>query len=873
MTKLKYYLLIVILLISGTIFSQVTVTLQQPPPFQFKVEDMWKVTLNNTGADVSVYLTGSVTRGTVPVVTATTAVFDLPQGMKKVSSQEMSPIDLKEYNNNIEQTLNKTGTFESGTYTICITVLNSGNNDELGSFCNDYEIINMTKMEIISPEYNEEVLFLLPSFTWLPPTPLPPGKIVSYQFQITEVLNRQTPEYAFLSNPIYFYSEKILTTLFQYPLAAKPLINDRNYAWRIISYVDGIQYFESPVSVFKFKGSDKDAAEINKDKRKELDKELSHNSYDTYKYYNSNRKSIMDLPSSGGIGNFRLKRSLFDKKPFKFGLSAKAEYEYSDQQAVNSEMPRNFGSISVDPSVSIYGIPFNLDLYFDTRQDNLKQNINSLGFLFDPNILKNKITEEINKKIEELEGQIKETVESEINKRKKEIEKQVNNSISPTLKFFTYFDNLDIGKTYPNYTANTVNGVKMSGANISINPGILYFAISGINNQEAIQGTTYSRDMLASSLGVGSKDKSHFHFNFLKAWDDENSIDVNSVTNGTTPADNTVFGTDAVLSLIQDQLSIKAEVNGSMLTRDRTSPDLVSEDFPKFLDNFLDPKISSQFDYMYELSTDYKSNEIGTNVEVSFTSVGPGYVSLGAPNVRQDIQSLKFKVSQPFSDKKILATVYYKLDKNNIAQLNPTTSTATGLGFNLKINFKDYPYFIIDYRPNTVSNDALISSQSFRNTSNVFSITTGINQNTKIYSNSMNFVISSISSSSSDGLNNYTIQNFNGSNNIAFQKIPLTISGSIGYTNNKAVDSHSSFLFDLSGGYEFIENWSNSIGATYYHESETNTKSTLYFNSIYSLNSYLNINLNVMKDFYSETIYQYGNIDNLIIRAGVSSDF
>ncbi|MBK9333991.1 MAG: hypothetical protein IPM96_16690 [Ignavibacteria bacterium] len=382
-------------------------------------------------------------------------------------------------------------------------------------------------------------------------------------------------------------------------------------------------------------------------------------------------------------------------------------------------MPRNFGSISVDPTVTIYGIPFDVNLFYDTRQEEFKQNINSFGFLFDPDLLKDKIQDEIKRKIEELESNIKETVESEINKRKKAIEKQVTSSLSPALKFFSYFDNLGLGETYPNYTVNTVNGVKMTGADISFNPGLLYLAISGINNQEAIQGTTYSRKMIAGSLGVGGKEESHFHFNIMKA----------------------------------------------------------------------------------------------------------------------------------------------------------STSTSTGLGFNLKINLKNAPYFIIDYRPNTVSNDASDPASSFKNTSNVFSLTTGLNQNTKIYSNSMNLVFSSISSKSDAGLNDYSIHNFNGSNSISFLKIPLTISGSAGYTRSNAVDAHNSFLFDLSAGYMFIENWNNSFGATYYHEEKTNSKSSLYFNSSYSVSSLLNIDFNLMKDFYREMTFEYGDYDNLIIRAGVSSNF
>jgi len=311
-----------------------------------------------------------------------------------------------------------------------------------------------------------------------------------------------------------------------------------------------------------------------------------------------------------------------------------------------------------------------------------------------------------------------------------------------------------------------------------------------------------------------------------------------------------------------------------LLTRDVTSPDLVSEDLPDFVKNFLDPKVSSQFDYMFTLSSDFQSKDVGTNAEISYVFAGPGYVSLGAPNIRQDIQSIKFKVSQPFDNKKILATIYYKLDKNNLAELNPTTSTSMGLGFNLKVNYKDFPYIIVDYRPNSVYNDALDGSLLyFKNKSNIFSFTMGINQNTKKYVNSMNLIFTSNSSSSNTASNDYTINSFTGSNNITFLKFPLTISGSAGYTVNKAANSANSILLDLSAGYEFIEKWSNAIGVTYYNEEKTNTKSALYYNSSYSLGNYLNFNFNLMKDIYRETIVQYGAYDNLTIRAGITSNF
>ncbi|HEX2786597.1 MAG TPA: hypothetical protein VHP32_01740, partial [Ignavibacteria bacterium] len=59
--KTKIFFLILISITYASIsYSQVTVMLQQPPPFQFKADNLWKVTLTNTGASVNVYLFGEV---------------------------------------------------------------------------------------------------------------------------------------------------------------------------------------------------------------------------------------------------------------------------------------------------------------------------------------------------------------------------------------------------------------------------------------------------------------------------------------------------------------------------------------------------------------------------------------------------------------------------------------------------------------------------------------------------------------------------------------------------------------------------------------------------------------------------------------------
>lgn len=61
--KIFNILLLFMILINGRYsYSQVQVLLQQPPPNQLHIEDLWKLTLNNTsGGSYSVYLVGKVT--------------------------------------------------------------------------------------------------------------------------------------------------------------------------------------------------------------------------------------------------------------------------------------------------------------------------------------------------------------------------------------------------------------------------------------------------------------------------------------------------------------------------------------------------------------------------------------------------------------------------------------------------------------------------------------------------------------------------------------------------------------------------------------------------------------------------------------------
>lgn len=108
--------------ITNSVNSQVQVILDQPPPFQFKTEDLWKVTLVNPGNAEQVYLYGTVESSSVLLLEAKTGMFNMPSGIKRVTASELSPVDVTKYSDEVDRTLTKTGSFQTGVYSICVHV-------------------------------------------------------------------------------------------------------------------------------------------------------------------------------------------------------------------------------------------------------------------------------------------------------------------------------------------------------------------------------------------------------------------------------------------------------------------------------------------------------------------------------------------------------------------------------------------------------------------------------------------------------------------------------------------------------------------------------------------------------------------------------
>lgn len=226
----------------------VEVRLIPPAPGQMYVEDLWRISLNNTMSEVfSVYLFVTIEMaGAGLLMEATTSVFLLPPGILVLSSSELTPISTKFYDNEFERSVGLMGGFPDGIYTITFYVYEEGGGLlGMSGFTQDVE--NHSAPELQYPANYSEVTDPLTIFTWFPSYPY---GTVEYTIRIVEILGGQSPESAIFANPAWFFAENLLIEEIVYPVYAEAFQYGHSYAWQVEGFFEGSSVGKSEVWTF-----------------------------------------------------------------------------------------------------------------------------------------------------------------------------------------------------------------------------------------------------------------------------------------------------------------------------------------------------------------------------------------------------------------------------------------------------------------------------------------------------------------------------------------------------------------------------------------------------------------------------------------------
>ena len=839
--------------------AQVTVILQQPPPYQFRLENMWKVTLiNPTKTTYRVYLKGIASESTQgQIVAATSASFSLPPGAKIVNSSDLVPLSVDVINSKYSNVIKNIGDVPTGDYEICVSVINAATGMELGTQCMDAQTQNLSAVELLQPENNTRFLsgaiseknfddvgnlkiitnsFI--TFSWMPPAPIPAGVKATYSIKIVEIFGNQSPYDALLSNKAFYVNQNIPSSVFLYPVQGRSFINNKKYAWKVYAYLNNVLVSESETWEFTYYD--------NSQQVKDNNKTAAENNTD----YGSNYVSKQPLQVAS-IDNDQVMNLIYendkedkDVKPFLFSGTAKLNLDAGYKAMPSSELPNNVLTAELNPSIAIYGIPFTANVLLSTQQSSDKQSVNSASFNFDLNSYKQQLMSRLENKVSEL--------------------------ATGWEKLLLGVDAFGIGTNYPSYTDYTLKGVPITGINVEINPGIFYAAFAGSKNQQGIDNIAYQRSLTAGRLGIGTKEGTHFFLTGLYVKDDPNSITVAPGNSTLTPEANYVFGAETKLALFNNHILIEGEGNVAVLTRDTRDADLEIDGIPSFIKNMISPKVSTSFDYAYTGKMTYDNTASATRISFGLNMVGPGYSSLGAPDLRNDQLAYEAKVDQGFLSRKITIGAFYRSSHDNLIDWKSSTTTATAFGINLGLNFPKLPFLQFSYSPYLQKNNDPVPAQKIENKTNMLSAVTGYTWIVDKYNFLTNIAYTSNESKTLSGLSDYSTNSISITESVSFNS-PVSFAGTWGLIKTSSPSFNSNIdNLDLSVNAAFSEFLNNTVGINIASERSVNKKTGVYLNTTYSPLKYLNLSAKLEETAYTSLTDSSTNYNELLFNLVVN---
>lgn len=798
-------LVFLFLLICTVSRAQISITITQPPPNRFYIEDLWKIKIiNGSTSNKSIYLKGIVTESSLGnVITATTRAFAVSPGINSLTAAQLGSIDVAFLNDKIKNSIKKTGGFPSGSYQICVSVYEDATNTFLASDCMNRTLENITPPMLIYPAHQSLVDNKIPIFSWVPST-TNNFRNFSYTLKIVEIIPGQSAYDAFASNPLFYDRNNIPVNVYQYPVSARAFNNKTSYAWKV-EVVDNNSVISSS-DIYKFSYTDKSDTSSRKI---------------TGKFKGNLMDSENSKFSSNLFSNYIGSASNPPKKMF--GGNMKIASQFSNKSGLNQSMPPGYGRLELNPKLTLGNFPFTMNALLSSLPVTNTQNINNVSFNFEQEEFLQNVKEQQNK--------------------------------SGLEKFISNFRRLGVGTTYPEYSDLTVSGVPVTGANLEFEPGIILLGVTGLNTQKSVIDdqnnlVALDRNFMAGRIGVGTFESSHFLFTYMNGWENENTSGQNP--NSLTPAKNYVLGVNGKISMLENTLNLEAEANGSLFTRDKLAPGIESSEVPDFVKNLFNINISSSFDYSFGVKASYDIISSGTKISGGVKYIGPGYKTFGNPDLISDRILIDGKIEQSLWNNKISLSAFVRNSKDNLIDWKSSTTELTSFGFTGSIRPENLPYLSISYSPFKQKNNVISDTLKIDNDISTFSVNTGYNFQAGgvYYFTGINF--NNQNSTSFKGLSDYKVNSFYINESVSFTS-PLSLSATFGYTGSEYLGlTDKIYSYDFGTSYTFFENFTNTAGVSY-NKGEVDDRTSIYLQSVFPVFNLFKVDLRGEQSFITLT--------------------
>lgn len=598
----------------------------------------------------------------------------------------------------------------------------------------------------------------------------------------------------------------------------------------------------------------------------------------------------------------------------------------ASRQGTFQDRPADIWRAELTPTLSLYGIPLTANVLMSSEQAGIRQDINAFSLTLDPAALQRLVMQraygamadfiqtEDAELLRNLDG-IRDSLAVANPERLKQLEAwrtiqdvrdlgsmdaSATNKALETLglmsgaeSFIASLPTIGVGTVFPMFSPLTVSGVRVQGASVEWNPGGTIFLQGAYGTTQrplsrvdtvrldttmftTQDNSAFGRKLYAAKVGVGRREGPHLHVSAMLVADDvaSNPGVPRDSTTALTPQKNWVAALDFKVEPIARMWTIQAELAGSATVGDRLAPELNTNQVPDELLSLVDYSASSYADWAFIGSTAFTIRETGTRLTGSYRRLGPGFRTLGVPNLRTDLLRYDVRFDQSFWNRQISAGVFYRRDLDNLIPWKRSTTSITSLGVNLGLSIRRLPFLRLSYAPYVQENDAANPLLQFVNRTTNVMLATG--HSYRIDDMQMSTVVNGARqwSETKDNLFDFGVTTVNVSHSVQFPS-SLTLQAGLGiiHQTQTAAPDNDIITVDGSAGYTFFDAATCSAGLSIAIEQDRSNR-TGYFVSVFvPIEDIANIDIRAERTLFTERVEPAilgGSYGETLFRATIS---
>lgn len=369
-------------------------------------------------------------------------------------------------------------------------------------------------------------------------------------------------------------------------------------------------------------------------------------------------------------------------------------------------------------------------------------------------------------------------------------------SFTPSYKWLKLY----LGSTSMSFSQYTMAGAPFLGGGFELTPKgwkiAGFYGRLAVAQEPNVSGNiptvSYDRKGYGMALSHNSKNLGNFEFSFLRASDDRYSVSFIPENVQTLPASNLAISL-GYNHLLFKKINFNLKYASSAYTSDiRSSGQTTRSHFLKYV---FDAKSSTTFYDAVDVSMGYKAKSWG--VQMAYNRVDPGFKSLGAYNVVNNLEAYTFNFNTTLLKGKCNINTRTGLQRDNLDQSNIRTSYKWANSFNASMNlipkssinvgynnFTSFTNLLNSFNPISIQQDTL-SIKTISETYNTsISYQLGKKDNPQTLSLSMNRMNSNVEKGNPERTNqntNATSNAINLSHSTQLKSLEVTMSNSFNY--------------------------------------------------------------------------------------------